>query len=215
MLMSAADSDSDESRRRIDACISRLASGDLAARDEVLALACDRMRGMAQRMLRRFPNVRRWDETDDVLQNAAIRLYASLSRVAPKDARGFLGLAATHIRRELLDLARKHAGPESYAANHETNVQRAGGDELWKVDAAAAYQDPPDQLARWTRLHEAADSLPAEEKELFHLVWYLDLSQEEIARMLGCSVRTVKRRWNSAKKWLTEAVLGDGDQPAW
>jgi RNA polymerase sigma factor (sigma-70 family) len=213
LLMRDAEPDSEESHGSLDACIVRLTGGDPAARAELLALACDRMREIAQRMLRRFPNVRRWDETDDVLQNAAIRLYASLSRITPKDARGLLGLAATHIRRELLDLARKHAGPESYAANHETNVKHAGGDELWKVDSAAAYHESPDQLTRWTRLHEAAASLPAEEKELFHLIWYLDMSQEEAARMLGCSVRTVKRRWDSAKKLLNEAVLGDGDQP--
>ena len=172
---------------RLESCIERLGAGDMTARDDLIVFACDRMQGMAQRMLRRFPKVRRWDETGDIVQNAAIRLYKTLGTITPRSPRGFLGLAAVHIRRELLDLARKHAGPESYAANHDTNYQ----------------------LVRWARLHESADRLPDEEKELFHLVWYLGTKQEEAARMLDCSVRTVKRRWESVKQLLAESLEGE------
>ena len=194
---------------RLEACIARLGAGDMAARDDLIAFACERMQGMASRMLRRFPKVRRWDETGDVVQNAAIRLYKTLGKITPRDTRGFLGLAAVHIRRELIDLARKHAGPESYAANHETNHQRHDGQEWARVDEAADRADSLDELARWARLHESANRLPDEERELFHLVWYLGTKQEEAARMLGCSVRTVKRRWESVKRLLAESLEGE------
>jgi RNA polymerase sigma factor (sigma-70 family) len=195
---------------RLESCIERLGAGDMTARDDLIAFACDRMQGMAQRMLRRFPKVRRWDETGDIVQNAAIRLYKTLGTITPRSPRGFLGLAAVHIRRELLDLARKHAGPESYAANHDTNYQRHDGQEWARVDEAADDQgESLDQLVRWARLHESADRLPDEEKELFHLVWYLGTKQEEAARMLDCSVRTVKRRWESVKQLLAESLEGE------
>jgi RNA polymerase sigma factor (sigma-70 family) len=194
---------------RLEACIARLGAGDKTARDDLIAFACERMQGMARRMLKRFPNVRRWDETGDIVQNAAIRLYRTLGNITPRDARGFLGLAAVHIRRELLDLARKHAGPESYAANHDTNYQRHDGQEWARVDEAADRAESLDQLARWSRLHESADLLPQDEKELFHLVWYLGANQEEAARMLDCSVRTVKRRWESVKRSLAESLEGE------
>lgn len=195
---------------RLEACIARLAAGDKTARDDLIGFACERMQGMARRMLKRFPNVRRWDETGDVVQNAAIRLYRTLGAITPRDARGFLGLAAVHIRRELLDLARKHAGPESYAANHDTNYQRHDGQEWARVDEAADEQaESLDQLARWARLHESAERLPEEEKELFHLVWYLGTKQDEAARMLDCSIRTVKRRWESVKRLLAESLEGE------
>ncbi|MFM8702486.1 MAG: RNA polymerase sigma factor [Planctomycetia bacterium] len=195
---------------RLEACIARLAAGDQTARDDLIGFACERMQGMARRMLKRFPNVRRWDETGDVVQNAAIRLYRTLGAITPRDARGFLGLAAVHIRRELLDLARKHAGPESYAANHDTNYQRHDGQEWARVDEAADEQaESLDQLARWARLHESAERLPEEEKELFHLVWYLGTKQDEAARMLDCSIRTVKRRWESVKRLLAESLEGE------
>lgn len=194
---------------RLAACLERLSAGDESARDELIAIACERMRGIAHRMLRSFPSVRRWDETDDVVQNAAMRLFRAITQITPRDPRGFIGLAAVQIRRELLDLARKHAGPESYAANHETNMQRVDGDYRAKIDDAHAQGEPSDRLDRWTRLHEAAAGLPDDERELFHLVWYLGLNQDEVSKLLGCSVRTVKRRWDSAKQLLAAAMPGE------
>lgn len=207
--MSDASQLSDQTRHRLVACLGKLASGDLSARDELIAIASERLRGIAHRMLRTFPTVRRWDETDDIVQNASLRLYRALADVVPQNARGFVGLAAVQVRRELLDLARKHAGPESQAAHHETAVKRVDGREVSNIESAADLSDPLDRLTTWTRLHEAAGSLPAEERELFHMVWYLGLKQDEIAPLLGISVRTVKRRWESAKSLLAEAVQGE------
>ena len=102
----AAPSQSASEEKRLAACLERLAAGDASARDELIAIACERMRGIAHRMLRSFPTVRRWDETDDVVQNAAMRLVRALNQITPRDPRGFIGLAAVQIRRELLDLAR-------------------------------------------------------------------------------------------------------------
>lgn len=190
----------------LQGCVERFAGGDAAARDDLITFACGRMEQIAQRMLRRFPQVRRWDETGDVVQNAAIRLYRSLGSVTPRDAQGFLGLAAVHVRRELLDLARKYAGPESHAANRETNCQLVDGVYRAKVEHVPDDAEAREQLGRWTALHEAAGRLPAEEKELFDLVWYMGLEQQEAAEMLGCSVRTIKRRWDSVKQLMRQAA---------
>lgn len=193
---------------RLNSCLERLAASDPGARDELIAIGCGRMRSLAHRMLRAFPKVRRWDETDDVVQNAALRLYKALGEVVPTDTRGFMGLMAIQVRRELLDLAKKHAGPESYASNHETNFQRIDGDVRAKVEDAADIGDAPERLLRWTQLHEAAAALPDDERELFHLVWYLGLKQDHAASVLGCAVRTVKRRWEEAKRLLAAAMPG-------
>lgn len=191
---------------QLEACVDRLGSGDATARDELITFACTRMEQIARRMLKRFPNVRRWDETCDVVQNAAIRLYHSLGNITPHDAKGFLGLAAVQIRRELIDLARKYAGPESHAANRETNCHWLDGEFYPKVNDAVDNAETADELARWTALHKAAENLPQEEKELFDLVWYMGLGQQEAADMLGCSVRTIKRRWDSVKQFMRQAA---------
>lgn len=196
-------------QEKLDACLQRLADGDQTARNDLIALAAERMRHIAHRMLRTFPGVKRWEQTDDVVQNASMRLYRALSQVTPVDSQGFIGLAATQIRRELLDLARKHNGPESYAANHETNVRRMSGVEHVRVNEAAKSDESSEHLARWTRLHEAAGQLPAEERQVFELAWYLGLKQEEICKLLGCSIRTVKRRWESVKELLASQLKDD------
>lgn len=195
-----------EDERQVGDWLARLGDGDRDAREGLIVFASERMRQIAHRMLRTFPVVSRWEETDDVVQNALLRLDRALRKTTPPDVKGLVGLAATEVRRELLDLAKKFRGPESYAANHETNYQRLDGELRAKVDDAAEQRDPADKLERWTRLHAAAADLPEEEREVFHMCWYLGLKQEEIASLLGCAVRTVKRRWEAAKERLAAAM---------
>ena len=193
---------------RLDAWLARLTAGDVSARDELVALACERMRAMAHRMLGRYPTVRRYDDSDDVAQNALVRLHRALATVSPESADQFFGLAALQIRRELIDLARKYAGPESHASHHETDSIRLDGEIRSRVAEAESYGTAVAELERWARLHEAAAALPDEERRLFDLAWYLGLQQEDAARILGCSVRTVKRRWEQVKEALRVALPG-------
>lgn len=188
------------------ACLAELAAGDLSARDRIIELCAERLRLLAHRMLRRFPTVRRWDDTDDVFQNAALRLHRALAEVRIDSARSVMALAATQLHRELIDLARHHAGPQSYAANHASNViprESAPASDARFIDGAAAAEPV---LERWTRFHEAIAALPAEERELFHLVWYVGADQKTIAALLGCSPRTVKSRWRTAREKVRAAL---------
>jgi RNA polymerase sigma-70 factor (ECF subfamily) len=193
----------------VGGCLARLAAGDLSARDRIIDLCSDRIRHLAHRMLARFPNVRRWDDTDDVFQAAAMRLHRSLGKIEIGSPRDLLALAATEIRRELLDLARKHAGPESYAANHATNVHPAGPGQ---TTAAAGHIDQLEardtDLDRWTIFQDAVERLPDDAREVFHLVWFLGADQKTIARLLDCSERTVKTRWREAREAVKAALGG-------
>jgi len=195
------------------ACLDRLAAGDLSARDRIIELVSDRLRVLAHRMLARFPKVRRWDDTDDVFQNAALRLHRALGEVAIESPRSIMALAATQLHRELIDLARKHGGPMSFAANHATQAPGTagsdGGPTPAGVEVAAAADD---SLERWTQFQEAITALPAELREVFHLVWYLDTDQKTIARLLDCSERTVRSRWREARAAIKTAL--DGTPPA-
>jgi len=181
----------------------------LAARDALVTAAIDHMRSVAHRMTRGFPQVRRWDETDDVVQGASLRLARALDAVVPADGRHLLNLIATQVRRELIDLARRYAGVESFARHHETNLGQVDAQGVFRSDAA---EDPVNSDAEsvnsWTRFHEVADALDNEDRELFNLVWYLGLSQEQAAETLGCSVRTIARRWVVVKQRLVAQLKG-------
>ncbi|MFM7206860.1 MAG: RNA polymerase sigma factor [Planctomycetaceae bacterium] len=189
----------------------QLADGNLSARDRVIELCAGRLRVLAHRMLAKFPNVRRWDDTDDVFQNAALRLHRALGQVPIESPRSVMALAATQIHRELLDLARRHAGPSSFAANHATHLGHAGDGPLATPRAVADAPAADDPLERWSQFHAAIAALPAELREVFHLVWYLDADQKTIATLLGCSERTVKSRWRQAREAVRAAL--DGESP--
>lgn len=192
----------------VNGCLERLAAGDLSARDRILELCATRLRALASRMLDRYPTVRRWDDTDDVFQNAALRLHRTLAAVRPQAPRDLMMLAAAQVRRELLDLARRYAGPQSHAAHHATNLVAADIDP----DAAPFHTDrspaPDEHLDRWSQFHAAIDELPAESREMFLLVWYLGADQKTIARLLDCSERTVRDRWRAARDAVRDALDG-------
>lgn len=179
--------------------LDRLRGGEVAACDELVNVACERLRRMTRKMLRSYPRVARWEQTDDVWQNAALRLCRALNAAPPQSVRHFLNLAALHIRRELLDLARHHGGPQSAAARHDTGRDLSGN---------PAPEDP-DQLERWTEFHQQIEALPTEERELFNLLWYNGVSQTEAAEVLGLSERTLQRRWQAARQKLFAAMKGE------
>lgn len=199
--------ESDTLARTVDKCLAQLAAGDDSARERILE-ACDRrLRALAHRLLGGFARVRRWDDTDDVSQNAALRLYRALGDTVPRTARELMGLMALQVQRELLDLARRHGGPTSYAANHGTNVRLDGDEAVFLVDEVADPSTGPDPLrGRWEAFHAAVDGLPDDEREVFRLVWYLGLEQDDVAKALDWSPRTVRRRWKDARDSIRRAV---------
>jgi RNA polymerase sigma factor (sigma-70 family) len=190
-------------------CLRRLSEGDDSAREEILEVCNHRLRELSSRLLGRFAKVRRWDNTDDVAQNAALRLYRALGESVPDSPRGLMGLMATQIQRELVDLARKHSGPMSYAANHGTNVRDATDGDVFIVDEVPDGGDGAEQevpLDRWEAFHAAVEALPEEHREVFRLVWYLGADRETAATTLGLSIRTVGRRWQEARQMVTAAM---------
>jgi len=159
-------------------------------------------------MLRDFPGVHRWEQTDDVLQNAVVRLCRALGEVRPPTAADFFRLAAAQIRRELIDMARRYSGGRGHAPR-PANVAEAGGTSTAGpaagVDPADTTNDP-DRLAVWTDFHRAVEAMAVEERETFDLLFYQGLSQAEAATLLDISERTIKRRWQAARLRLAETL---------
>lgn len=197
----------------VESLIAKLSAQQESDRDwakgRLIGLAIDQFRTMAHRKLTGFPAVRRWEQTDDILQGAAMRLARALDEVQPRDARHFFHLMALQVRRELLDLGKKYAAQRSIARQQETNAL-PGQASLMKVEVAADSNQTSDEgLSSWTEFHAAANALDEDERELFHLVWYLGMTQEEAAHVIGCSVRTVARRWELTKRHLLSRLGGE------
>jgi RNA polymerase sigma factor (sigma-70 family) len=187
--------------------IHRMQAGDAAASDELLRAAGERLERLARRMLRDFPNVRRLADTGDVFQESVLRLLRSLAQLesVPGSVREFLGLAAAHIRRELLDLARRCG-----AAKRRGDQPLATGETSECFDPSAP-EEHPDELERWRRFHEEVEKLPVEEREVVGLRFYHGWSEAQIAELFGVTERTVRRRWAAGCARLADAL---GELPA-
>lgn len=179
-----------------------LDQGDDQAYEELLGLASKRLQKLARKMLRDFPKLRRWEQTDDIFQSAALRLHRSLSEVKPESVRQFFGLAAIQIRRTLIDLARHHYGPLGQGANHDSNPHYEH----------RAKTDSPETLAAWAEFHEQVGQLPENEREVFQLIWYSGTTQKEAAGILHTSERTVLRRYQRAKLSLRNFLSNDEEK---
>ena len=185
----------------------RMKAGDRSAREELIRAILQRMERLARKMLKSFPNVHRWAQTDDVLQNSLMRLLRSLEKVEPASVREFFGLAALEIRRELMDLARHFGGPEGEGAHHASQAQESGS--AWQPPAANLDAD----LEKWAAFHREVEKLPTEEREVVGLMFYNGMSSTEAAELFQVSDCTIRRWWNSAMlklhQYLRESGLAD------
>jgi RNA polymerase sigma-70 factor (ECF subfamily) len=174
----------------------------------LLKIACDRLSRLARKMLRSYPGVSRWEQTDDVLQNAAVRLCRSLDEVKPESVRSFFNLAAVQIRRELIDLARHYDGPQGLGRHHAGWIRSEGAGDTPAPPDPGTDTDDPAQLADWTEFHRQVEALSGDEKEVFDLLWYQGLPQAEAAALLGVTERVVRYRWRAARLKLHERLGG-------
>jgi RNA polymerase sigma-70 factor (ECF subfamily) len=193
----------------IQGWIDRLRAGDETARAELLRCSCDRIAELTRRMLRRYARIKRWEQTDDVVQNVAMRLYRTLEHVTPESTRDFLRLASLNIRRELLDLAKHYYGPRGLGTLYVSSP-----DGPPEEDRPLAGNDPSDQtydpsrLDAWSEFHRQVSALPDELREVFDLIWYQGLSRTEAAEVIGISERTLMRRWQEARLAIYDALEG-------
>ena len=196
-----------DSPSQLQVWLARLNAGDNAAKNELLRAAYERLRGLARKMLRQdFPRLKNWEETDDVLQNAALRLDRALGVVPVASAAEFFRLAAAAIRRELLDLARHYQPGREAAAGSASPLAESSGNAPSAADPSDSTYEPS-RLQAWTEFHKQVEALPEEEREVFDLIWYEGLEQSEAASFLGVPRATVQRRWLKARLRL-KANLG-------
>lgn len=197
-----------DTHSRVQHWLVRLRNGDASARDKLIEIVYERMRHLTSVMLRKFPNVRNLTQSTSVNNGAAVRLWQTLERIAPESPRRFFGLAALQIRRQLLDTARA--------------VKRRGQYDQVSLDAsgpAAAALEPmeiendPANLEKWVDFHKAIRRLPKPVREVFHHKYYFDLTQEEIAAIVGVSVKTVRKLYREAQLTLHEQL--DGNLPSY
>jgi RNA polymerase sigma factor (sigma-70 family) len=198
---------------RVHSWVSRVHLGDAAALNELLTHFERRLRSLTRKMIREYPLVHLCEQTDDVFQRAVLRLCRGLKSLSPASPEDLLRLAAAQVRRELSNLARHYRSrPRMQGLGYsspESALARSADDGRYRphrVDGVGSRQ-----LDRWTDFHEVAAALPEKDREVFDLIWYQGMSQQQVAELLGVCVRTVKSRWQAARLTIADAL--DGQLP--
>jgi RNA polymerase sigma factor (TIGR02999 family) len=120
-------------------------------------------------------------------------------RAGWKSRAQFFAAAAEAMRRILIDNARRRCA-----------VRHGGGLEKVSVDAAAVPLPAPEMTnAKLLLLNEAMENLAAIEPRKAELVkqcYFVGLTVEEAAEVLGISLRSAERDWNYTRAWLVNEM---------
>ena len=119
-----------------------------------------------------------------------------------KNRNQFLGVAATVMRRVLLDYSRG-----SHAAKRGGNVEK-----VFVQEAAITPKTRPADIVALDEALTRLGKLDPQQAHLVELRFFGGLNIEETAEVLEVSPATVKRNWNVAKAWLArELSRGQND----
>jgi RNA polymerase sigma factor (TIGR02999 family) len=171
-------------------------SGDPRAPDQLLTLVYDELRQLAAAKMACERQGHTLQPTA-LVHEAWLRLGGD-AQPAWQNRRHFFGAAAEAMRRVLIGNARR-----KHAARRGFDVERVD------IDATGIELVAPVQDEDLIRVHEALDRLAAEDSrkaELVKLRYFVGMSIEEAAGVLGISDRTAKREWTYARAWLGEAI---------
>ena len=164
--------------------------GDREAAERLMPFVYDELRRLARSFLARERAAHTLQPTA-LVHEAYLRLVDQ-TRVNWQNRAHFYGVAASMMRRVLIDHARAHA------------TEKRGGSAIrLSIDDV---QIPLEQRAAGLlALDEALEKLARMDERKCKVVemrFFAGLSDEEIAEVLGVTTRTVLRDWKTARLWL-------------
>jgi RNA polymerase sigma factor (TIGR02999 family) len=132
-----------------------------------------------------------------LVHEAYLRLTRERDRTWESRAH-FFAVAAQIMRNLLVDHARTLA-----------RAKRGGGAVEVSLEAVADFSglDPEDLLALDDALRRLAE-VDSRASRIVELRYFVGLTTEEIAEVLGASEKTIRRDWSAAKAWLRAELRG-------
>ena len=185
------------SKKDLTGLLRAWSAGDPVAADQLVPVVYEELRRQASRYLAR----ERADHTlqPTALVNEAYLRLAEQRRVRWQDRGQFFAVAATVMRRLLVDHARQHGATKRGAS---CTISIGDGDVL-----AITPSPDVDVLALNDALMELAEIDPWRMR-LIELRFFGGLTTDETAAALGVSTATVTRGWRVARAWLHARLTG-------
>ena len=173
--------------------LSAIEQGDPQAASQLLPLVYDELRKLAaQKLAQEKPG--QTLQATALVHEAYLRLVGEDRQQSFQDRGHFFAAAATAMRRILIDGARR-----------KLTQKRGGGFERHDLDGIAASQPDAELLALDEALQKLAEADPLKAK-LVELRYFVGLTGEQAAEVLGISPTTADRHWAYARAWLQAEV---------
>ena len=175
--------------------LQKIETGDPLAAAELLPLVYAELRQMAAAQIAQERPGQTLQATG-LVHEAYLRLVGKDGTATFTSRRHFFGAAAEAMRRIRVDNARRRR-----------REKHGGNRDRLDLDPDAVVQPEPDE--RLLALDEALDRFAAhapEKAELLKLKWFVGMSLDEAAAILGISPSTADRWWSYARAWLRVEV---------
>ena len=165
---------------RIGLLANMAAAGDVAAFDELVSIHAARVANLAYRLV--------YDATDaeDVAQEAFVKAFRSLPRL--RDRSQFTGWMLKITTNAARDFLRRRSRRDEVCLEEARNT--AAPDPTAELIERRETQD---------RIQDLLDTMPAKHRVVLVLRDIEELSYEEMAVALGCTVSSVKNRLHRAR----------------
>ena len=168
--------------------------GEPKAANELLSLVYEELRRLAAAKMA-SENPGQTLQATALVHEAWLRLTSDEKREW-NDRTHFFAAAAEAMRRILVDNARRKRAERHGGGQQRTNLP----------EIACAVAQNEDQLLA---VNEALEKFAAQDKqkaELVKLRYFVGMTIEEAADVLGISTGTAKRRWAYARAWLAQEI---------
>ena len=171
--------------------LSAIEHGDAQAAGELLPLVYEELRRLAaHKMANEIPG--QTLQPTALVHEAWLRLVGKDGHAQFKSRGHFFGAAAEAMRRILIENARRKQAQRHGGGQQRVDLQGIEIATEVKSDELLALNDALDKFARMD---------PAK-AELVKLRYFVGLTIEEAAEILGISPPTAKRHWTFARAWL-------------
>lgn len=172
--------------------------GDGQAAEDLLPLVYDELRRLAAaRMAQEAPG--QTLQATALVHEAWLRMVGAGDRTWENRAH-FFGAAAEAMRRILIENARR-----------KSRLKRGGGRlrvDIDELNLAAAT--PDDKILLMDEALERLEAEDAEKARIVVLKFFGGLTNQDVARILGVTERTIERQWAFAKAWLFQNIRNQG-----
>lgn len=169
-------------------------AGDRGAYDRLFALAYEQLYDIAGRQLRR--DARRPLDPGELVSELYLKMERQVG-VDWADRAHFYAVAARAMRQILTDMARRRQAAKRGADADPTTLSGKGIAEAMSLDDLLALDD-------------ALAQLEERQRRVVELRFFGGVHEDEIAKMLGVTTRTVQRDWTKARAWLYRTLYEGG-----